>query len=93
MLRVAALAYQLRPQSRTRAKIEPVAAHSPELMMLRFIEHNQRLWHWAHTKDAKDESTAPEPLMLEGEEQAIQEHRELEEKNAADVAAQLGIDL
>ena len=90
-MRVAALAFQLRPTSRVKSKVYPIGANSQELKMLRLIEHNHRMWHGAHTDDAKDKGTAPEPLMLDGEESAVEAARETEEKNAVDIAAQLGI--
>ena len=88
---MAALATQLRPTSRVKSKVYPYGASSPELRMLRLIEHNQRLWHWANTEAAKDSDTRPEPLMLDGEESAIEEAREAEEQKAADIASQLRI--
>ena len=91
VLRVAALAYQLGPKSRTWAKVAPHQTNSDELRMLRDIEHGLRLWYWAHTNEAKDKNTAPEPVLLRGEEAAFEAAREHEKKSAADIAARLGI--
>lgn len=74
-------------------KLNPSGANSEELRMLRLIEHNQRIWHWANTKAAKSKETAPEPTLLPGEEEVLQAKSEQEEKNAADLAAQFGLKL
>ena len=93
VLRVAALAYQLGPASRVWAAVVPNRANSPELRMLRNIEHNQRMYHWSRTEEAKDKSTAPEPILLHGEEAAVEAAREQEEKKAAGIAETFGINL
>lgn len=74
-------------------KVSPASSHGMTVRLLRLIEHNQRLWHWAHTKEAKDETTAPEPILLDGEEGLMEALREREEQRAGDVAAALGIEL
>lgn len=93
LYRIAALAYQLPPTSRVRRAIEPAKAHDQTVRLLRQIEYNQRMWHWAHTKDAKDESTAPEPHLLPGEEEAYERAVAHAEDEAARTAEALGIKL
>lgn len=75
------------------AAIEPTKAHGQAVRLLRTIEHNQRVWHWAHTKDAKDKNTAPEPELLPGEQAAYERAVASAEDNAARTAEKLGIDL
>ena len=92
-LRLAALAYQLAPSSRTRAALNPSAAHSTEARLLRQVELNQRYWAWAHTKDAEREENEPEPIWLAGEEQEHERAVEREESMALMVAGALGIEI
>lgn len=91
--RAAALAYQLPKDSRVKSAIAPVAAYGIDVMLLREIEHNQRLWHWANTKDAKRKETAPERMQLPGEEEAYEKAVEHAEARAARAAERLGIKL
>lgn len=89
--RAAALAYQLPHDGRVYSAIAPAGAHGMDVLLLRQIELNQRTWHWAHSEQAKDESTRPEPIMLEGEQEAI-DRRVGEQVDAAfDIAEQLGL--
>lgn len=92
--RIAALASQLSPMSRTMKKLHP-DNHTLEVQLLRQIELNQRSYAWSQTKDAQNGNTAtqPQPMMLPGEEQAHEEAVKREEKVAASVAASLGLDL
>ena len=71
----------------------PVAAHSLEVHLLREIEYNQRLWHWANTKEAKHKETAPERMQLPGEDEAYERAVERAETRALSAAARLGIKL
>lgn len=71
----------------------PLAAHGLEVLLLREIEHNQRLWYWAHTKEAKRKETAPEHLQLPGEDEAYERAVERAETRALSAAARLGIKL
>lgn len=71
----------------------PELAHSPELRMLRNIEHNQRIWHWANTEEAKDKSTRPDPIWLDGEEEAYERAVEAERREAIAMAKRLGVQL
>lgn len=90
---LAALTYQLPRDGRVWATVAPASAHSTETLLLREIEHNQRLWHWAHTEDAKNKSTEPQPITLTGEDEAYQARVEREEQNALEVAEAFGIRL
>ena len=63
------------------------------MLLLREIEHNQRLWHWANTEDAKDENTKPDPITLPGEEEAREVREEIEMRNMRHVSAVFGIEI
>lgn len=73
--------------------INPVGAYGIDVQLLRLIEHNQRLWHWANTTEAKNKETMPDPLTLPGEDEARQALAESEQRNAIEVAAALGINI
>lgn len=90
---IAALAYQLPHDSRCWTALKPDGAHDWVVKLLRQIEYNQRIWHWAHTEGAKDESTAPEPMLLPGEEEAHERAVEHAEMDAVRTAALLGLTL
>ena len=91
--RVAALAYQLPSDGRVWRAIVPTRAHGQDVRLLRLIEYNQRVWHWAHTEDAKNKETAPEPLLLPGEEAAYERAVANAEDEAARTAEVFGIKL
>lgn len=91
--RAAALARQLPHDGRVWRAVAPEASNSDELVMLRRIEHNQRMWHWAHTKDAESKSNEPEPVLLRGEQEAHDRAVEQQERTSRDVASAFGIDL
>lgn len=91
--RLGALARQLAPDSRTRAAIEPLGAYGMDVLLLRRIEHNQRLWSWGHTKDAKTGSNEPEQIWLPGEEEYYERKNERDLRLSVSVAAQLGIEI
>ena len=93
MRRAAALAYQLPKDSRVRSALAPVASHSLDVLLLREIEYNQRVWHWANTKEAENKSTAPARIDLPGEEEAHEKAVENAEKKALRAAERLGIKL
>lgn len=93
LMRMAALAYQLAPDSRTRAAMNPAASHSTEALLLRQMELNQRAWAWAHTKDGERGENEPEPIWLTGEEQEHERMVEREENKALTVADALGISI
>lgn len=90
---LAALAYQLPKDSRTKSAIAPAAAYGIDVLLLREIEHNQRMWHWANTEEAKNKETAPECMTLPGEDEMHQAMVEQEQQNAIEVAAILGINI
>ena len=91
VLRAAALARQLPHDSRTVVSMVPVAQNSTAEHLLRQIEVNQRAWHWAHTKDAKNGANQPKWLTLPGEEEQAEIEREREERVAMKVADSLGL--
>lgn len=91
--RIAALAYQLPPDGRTRAAMEPVGAYGMDVMLLRRIEHNQRMWAWSHSKDAKTGSNEPEQIWLPGEEEYYERKAERDIRTSVTVAAALGIEI
>jgi hypothetical protein len=83
---MAALAYQLPPDSRVKRAVDPTGSNSTELQMLRRIEYNQRCYAWSKTKDAEHKRNEPQPVLLAGEREDV-ERREREQKQAAvDVA-------
>ena len=90
---LAALAYQLPKDSRTKSAIAPAAAYGIDVLLLREIEHNQRMWHWANTEEAKNKDTRPEPITLPSEEEAYRAMAESERQNAIEVASILGISI
>jgi hypothetical protein len=61
--------------------------------MLRRMELNQRRWHWAHTKGAESGSDEPQPVLLDGEREALDAAEEAQRRNAESVADAFGIDL
>jgi hypothetical protein len=91
--RLAALAYQLPRDGRTWRVVDPAGANSAELQMLRRMELNQRRWHWAHTKGAESGSDEPQPVLLDGEREALDAAEEAQRRNAESVADAFGIDL
>lgn len=93
VLRAAALAYQLHPSSRVRGAIEPEHSHGLVAQLLREIEHNQRVWHWANTKEAEKPDTEPERILLAGEEQAHEEAVERAQAAAVGLAEKMGLKL
>lgn len=89
--RIAALAFQLPPDGRVWSAVSPATSHGTVAMLLRRIEHNQRIWHWANTKEAKDKGTAPEPIRLAGEEDAEARSVESMQRDADAVARLIGL--
>lgn len=90
---LAALAYQLPPDSRVMRAIAPAGANDTATQLLREIEHNQRLWHWAHTNAAKGGTGEPERITLPGEDAAYESMVEREERNAERIAASFGLEI
>ncbi len=93
MRHIAALAYQLPTSGRTWRAIYPQGANSIEAQLLREVEHNQRLYAWARSKEAKNKETAPQPMQLPGEEEAYEIAVNEAEHEAARTAELLGIKL
>ena len=91
--RAAALAYQLPADSRVKRAIAPEASHSLSVQLMREIEYNQRLWHWANTEEAKNKDTAPNRMPLPGEEEAHEKAIERAQKTAIGAAELLGLKL
>ena len=89
--RYAALAYQLPHTSRTWMVFEPTLVNDTADYLLRRIELNQRVWQWAHTKDAEHKVNEPAPLTLPGEAERNEERERKAEVDAASVAAAFGI--
>lgn len=75
------------------AAIEPEHSHGIVAQLLREIEHNQRLWHWANTKEAENKDTEPERILLPGEEEAHQEAVERAQTAAIGLAERMGLKL
>lgn len=73
--------------------VAPTLAYGPSIELLREIEYNQRMWHWANTEEAKNKETAPDRITLPGEDDVRQAMVEREQQHAIDVAAQLGINI
>ena len=91
LARYAALAFQLRPSSRTRAALDPAGSHAWELLIMRRIEHDLRLWIWSHSENAKNKDTAPDPIWLPGEEERHERMVEDAKREAARIADAFGI--
>ena len=89
--RAAALAFQLPPTSRVWGAIDPMGANTTEAALLRQLEHDMRLWMWAHTKDAKTNTNQPRPMQLRGEAALAEAKAEEAERTAASVASLLGL--
>lgn len=89
--RAAALAWQLAPDSRAWRFVDPLGANDAQTVLLRQVEHDLRLWMWAHTKDAKNNQNQPDPIPLPGEAERMEAKVEEAERMAANVASQLGL--
>lgn len=85
--RAAILTAQLPRDSRVMRKVSPVGQHGTEAMLLRQIELDIR--SLAGTKDGSD----PQPILLEGEEEAHERAVEAEEANAEAMARAFGLKL
>lgn len=91
--RAAVLAYQLPADSRVKRAVAPEASHDITEQLLREIEHNQRLWHWANTDKAKNKETAPQEILLPGEAEARERAAERAAEDALDVADLMGLNI
>lgn len=91
--RAAALAWQLPSSSRVWSGVAPLGALGTDVMLLRQIEHDVRVFQWSFSEDAKNKDTAPEPLTLPGEEEAHRLAEERADRAAIDLAAEFGLKL
>ena len=91
--RLAALAWQLPRDSRTWSAIDPMGANGTLLAIVRQLEHDVRMFQWSFTDKAKDESTAPEPISLPGEDEAWERAEEEADRAALDLAETFGLKL
>lgn len=91
VMRAAALAWQLPRDGRAWREIDPLGVNDMQTLILRQIEHDLRLWMWAHTKDAQNNSNQPEPMLLPGEAELAEAKAEEAQRMAASVASQLGL--
>lgn len=69
--RAAILAAQLPADARVRVAFDPLARLDTADYLLRRIEHNQRLWAYSHTKEAKSGANEPKPIMFDGEQERV----------------------
>lgn len=69
--------------------MDPVGAHGTAVMLLRQMELNQRSSGWSK----KSGTPQPQPILLDGEEQAYEDAVERQERAQADVAARLGLQI
>ena len=88
--RLAALAFQLRPSSRTRTAIDPAGSHGIDVLLMRRVEHELRTWLWAHTPEAKSQD-APEPFWLPGEDERHERIVEATMRDARQIASAFGL--
>ena len=91
VMRAAALAWQLPRSSRAWRHVDPLGANDMQTALLRQVEHDLRLWMWAHTKDAKNNVNTPDPIPLPGEAERMEAKFEEAERMASSVASQLGL--
>lgn len=85
--RAAALAAQLPPEGRVMAAINPVGRHGTEAWLLRQIELDIR------SLGVGEDGKAPEPIWLDGEDEAHEAATERAERDAASLAASFGLNL
>lgn len=91
--RMAALAWQLPRSARTWRAMDPSLANSTEAKLLRQIELNQRIWAWAHTKEAENGTNEPVPMPLPGEAERVEERERQATADAIEVAAAFSLNL
>lgn len=89
--RAAILAAQLPRDARVHVAADPLARVSVTDFMLRKIEHNQRMWHWANTKDAEQGANPPEQVLFAGEQEAHDRAAERAARQSKRVAELLGL--
>lgn len=87
MRRAAALTAQLPPDGRVMRRLAPAGQHGTEALLLRQIELDIRAM--CRGEDDAD----PEPIWLDGEEEAHERAVDREERNAEAMAASFGLRL
>ena len=91
--RCAILAWQLPQDSRVWRAVNPAGSYDMATLILRQIENDVQTFHWAFSEDAKNKDTAPEPMVLPGEEEAHQRAAEEADNTAAEVARIFGLNI
>ena len=89
--RLAALAFQLRPSSRTKAALDPAGSHGFDVLLMRRIEHELRIWLWAHTPKEERPPDPPEPIWLPGEDERHERIVEATKRDARQIASAFGL--
>ncbi len=89
--RAAILAAQLPRDARVHVAVSPLARVSQTDELLRRVEYNQRVWHWANSKDGEHGANQPKPLMFDGEQEAHDRAAEREARHSKYVADLLGL--
>lgn len=89
--RAAILAAQLPADARVRVAFDPLARLDETHFLLRMIEHNQRLWAYAHSKDAKSGSGEPKPVMFNGEQERVARETARAARKSRHVADMFGL--
>lgn len=90
VLRAAALAYQLPRDGRVWRSLAPTAQHGADVLLLRRIEHNQRLYAWSRGGGKGEE---PAEIELAGERELSERNRRHDESMQPRVAALLGLQI
>lgn len=89
--RAAILAAQLPSDARVRVAFDPLARVSMADALLRRVEHNQRLWAYANSKDAKSGANEPKPLLFDGEQEHAAREAAREARHSRYVADKFGL--
>ena len=89
--RAAILAAQLPSDSRTRVAFDPFSRVSVSDALLRRIEHNQRLWAYSHSKEAKSGANEPKPLLFDGEQERVEREAARAARHSRYVAERFGL--
>lgn len=89
--RAAILAAQLPSDARVRVAFDPLARVSMTDALLRRVEHNQRLWAYANSKEAKSGANEPKPLLFDGEQERAQREAAREARHSRYVADKFGL--
>lgn len=89
--RAAILAAQLPSDARVRVAFDPLSKVSVTDALLRTIEHNQRLWAYAHSKDAKSGANEPKPRLFDGEQEHAAREAARQARHSKYVADKFGL--